>query len=49
MPPLRVPRAQMVTRRQNAPHATFGKSSRFGYIDRVAKARATPGPGEYVS
>ena len=40
---------QMVTRRKNAPNATFGRSSRFGYQERAAKARVTPGPGEYVA
>ena len=40
---------QTVTKRKNAPKATFGNASRFGYQEIVARVRATPGPGEYVA
>jgi hypothetical protein len=40
---------QQLSKKQNAFKATFGTSSRFGYLDRELKMRKTPGPGEYAS
>lgn len=39
---------QVLSQKRLAPSYGFGSSGRWAHLDRIEKARRTPGPGEYV-
>ena len=40
---------QLLSRNRNAPKPSFPRTSRFGYVDKMIRETATPGPGAYVN